>query len=54
MNLNKIKNAMNNTWDAIGSDVLELSGGEVNKDLVIEMVLDAGRMGQFGFLDEDE
>jgi len=40
--------AMRCTWDAIAADVLELSDGNMTRDEVLEMVLDADRMTMYG------
>ena len=49
----RIIKAMNKTWQAIGSDALEAVADELGQDglsreEVIELVIDAGRVGAFG------
>jgi len=52
---NCVVSGMQNTWDVIGMDVLEVSGTDyVPRDVVIEMVLDAGRLEMYGHCDEKE
>jgi len=41
--------ALQRTWDYIAADVLEMEGrGQVRRDVVIEMVLDADRLTILG------
>lgn len=50
-----IQRCMNNTWECIGMDVLEASGVDyVPKCVVIEMVLDANRLDEYGHCEEEE
>jgi hypothetical protein len=49
----RVKQALRLTWDAIGDDVLRISvemgeGSTVDRDTVIEMILDANRPEMFG------
>lgn len=44
----RIISVLHRTWDAIGYDVLELTGGEASRAEVIEMVCDANRIDMYG------
>lgn len=46
----ELMQAMNSTWDTIGGDCLAMSDGTMDKETVIEMVLDANRLEQYGDL----
>jgi len=53
MNVDRIKAGLEQTWQAIGADVLQASGSDsVPKDVVIEMVLDCNRYEDYGNLGE--
>ena len=54
LQLEEMENGLNNVWEAIGADVLEMFGSDtISKADVIEMVLDANRMDAHGGLDAD-
>ena len=57
MFLESYKNAINTTWDNIAGDVLameqEMGNCFIEKPLIVEMVLDANRVEQYGDLDKD-
>jgi len=49
----RIIDALNNTWDAIGADILEANGKkDITRELVIEVVLDADSFSMYG--DDEE
>ena len=55
MSNEKFKHAMIRTWEAIGHDVLSVSNeNTVDKETVIEMVLDANRIDMYGGLNFEE
>lgn len=50
-----IEQALNNTWQAIGHDILEATGGEaIPRADVVEVVLDANYLEMYGGLSADE
>jgi len=50
-NTEEFETALQNVWQAIGSDVLEMcDNNTASKSEVIEMVLDANRINNFGNL----
>ena len=52
--LEKLETALENTWQAIGSDVMEMAGtSSITKSEVIEMVLDANRVEMYGDLEPE-
>lgn len=54
LQIEEFKTALQNVWNAIGSDVLEMcENNTASKNEVIEMVLDANRINMYGDLPSD-
>lgn len=54
MDKQKLSQAMQRTWNAIGGDIIEAGGGsDVSRDTVIEVVLDANYLETYGDAPED-